>query len=191
MTSYPLECILFLPSVHGHKQSQVSSTACCMCTLILSQWGQRSWPSILRWYTISTVSPWTKTEPGVLRPHAIWLCILSSSVNGNHHDQQSLDCILFPPSVCGHVQQKAVLAHCMFLSPVYIWKHPWPVTLWLLFPTSGYGHNYSEQCGFGLHISPVYNYMEKPMTSYLLSTASNLRLWTSLFRATRPWFACS
>ena len=139
----------------------------------------------------STVGLWTQTEPGVLRPHAIWLCILSSSVNGNHHDQQSLDCILFPPSVCGHVQQKAVLAHCMFLSPVYIWKHPWPVTLWLLFPTSGYGHNYSEQCGFGLHISPVYNYMEKPMTSYLLSTASNLRLWTSLFRATRPWFACS
>ena len=74
--------------------------------------------SILRWYTISTVSPWTQTELGVLRPHAACIYCHPQSTE-NIMTSSPLECILFPPSVHGH-KQRQVSSACM----LHVYSHP-------------------------------------------------------------------
>ena len=149
MTSYPLECILFPPSFHGHKQSQESSDRmlhdCVLLSFFLSQ-RKPSSPAIFRLYTISTISLWTRSAEG----SACTLYVHPQCIYGNTHDQLPFDYCFQPQAMDIIIQSNAALVY-IYPQCIIIWKNPWPVTLWVLPPTSGYGHHYSEQCGLGLH----------------------------------------
>ena len=124
-----------------HRQSvdtnrgRCPQTACCMCTLILSQWIKHDQLSF-RVHTISTVSLWTQWQESSDRMLHVYTVFLDQWIK---HDQLSFTVYTIPLSVCGHKQSQESSDRMLHVYTVIL--NQWINTI----PLSVCGHKQSQK----------------------------------------------